>query len=47
MKIPTPPPGKAKSNWFWTKSDPVFVTWTIIDLPEVASEVLVKVSLAV
>jgi hypothetical protein len=39
LKIPTPPPGIARSNWFEPKSPPVFVAWTIKVFPTAAPEV--------
>jgi hypothetical protein len=39
LKIPTPPPGIARSNWFDPRSPPVFVACTIKVFPSAAPEV--------
>lgn len=39
LKIPTPPPGIARSNWLDPKSPPVLVAWTINVFPTAAPDV--------
>jgi hypothetical protein len=44
LKIPTPPPGMARSKWLLPRSPPVLVDWTTMVLPATGPEVKVRLA---